>query len=151
MHLAIHFIHAVAVGSPYICKDGISLLDGLAATGLRSVRYLKEIPGIRQMIVNDISVAATKTAQENFVANGVFDPNKVRIENKDATLLMYEHRDPLEHFDVIDIDPYGTAAPFLDSAVQVSLNELNSLSNSLWDIIFIFLCPRQCQMEVCCA
>lgn len=33
-------------------------------------------------------------------------------------MLMYEHRDPLNHFDVIDIDPYGSPIVFLDSAVQ---------------------------------
>ena len=33
-------------------------------------------------------------------------------------MLMYEHREPAKRFDVIDLDPYGTACPFLDSAVQ---------------------------------
>lgn len=33
-------------------------------------------------------------------------------------LLMYEHIEPLEQFHVVDIDPYGSAAVFLDSAVQ---------------------------------
>ena len=31
---------------------------------------------------------------------------------------MSRMRDALTQFDVIDLDPYGTAAPFLDSAVQ---------------------------------
>jgi tRNA (guanine26-N2/guanine27-N2)-dimethyltransferase len=31
---------------------------------------------------------------------------------------MYEHRDPLKQFTVIDIDPYGSPSVFLDSAVQ---------------------------------
>ena len=33
-------------------------------------------------------------------------------------MLMYEHRDPLKQFTVIDIDPYGSPSVFLDSAVQ---------------------------------
>ena len=33
-------------------------------------------------------------------------------------MLMYQHRDVASRFDVIDLDPYGTASPFLDSAVQ---------------------------------
>ena len=32
--------------------------------------------------------------------------------------IMYQHRDPAKRFDVVDLDPYGTASPFLDSAVQ---------------------------------
>lgn len=31
---------------------------------------------------------------------------------------MYEHREKKKNFDVIDLDPYGTAAPFIDAAVQ---------------------------------
>jgi tRNA (guanine26-N2/guanine27-N2)-dimethyltransferase len=31
---------------------------------------------------------------------------------------MYSHRDPQARVDVVDLDPYGTAAPFIDAAVQ---------------------------------
>lgn len=31
---------------------------------------------------------------------------------------MYEHRDHDKRFHVIDLDPYGSASIFLDSAVQ---------------------------------
>lgn len=31
---------------------------------------------------------------------------------------MYKNRQHKDKFDVIDLDPYGTAAPFLDAAVQ---------------------------------
>lgn len=31
---------------------------------------------------------------------------------------MYEHRVPAKRVDVVDLDPYGTAAPFVDAAVQ---------------------------------
>lgn len=32
--------------------------------------------------------------------------------------LMYNHRAPKNRVDVVDLDPYGTAAPFIDAAVQ---------------------------------
>lgn len=31
---------------------------------------------------------------------------------------MYAHRAERQRVDVVDLDPYGTAAPFLDAAVQ---------------------------------
>lgn len=31
---------------------------------------------------------------------------------------MYQHQKASERFDVIDLDPYGSPAPFLDAAVQ---------------------------------
>ena len=96
---------------------GIHILDALAATGLRSVRYLKEIPNVRHVTINDLVPAATQTALENVIRNGV-DESRVTINNGDACLLMYQHRDAMLQYDVIDLDPYGTAAPFLDSAVQ---------------------------------
>ena len=32
--------------------------------------------------------------------------------------LMYNHRAEKNRVDVVDLDPYGTAAPFIDAAVQ---------------------------------
>ena len=32
--------------------------------------------------------------------------------------LMYTHREEGKRVDVVDLDPYGTAAPFIDAAVQ---------------------------------
>lgn len=31
---------------------------------------------------------------------------------------MYQHKEPGTQFDVIDLDPYGSASPFIDAAVQ---------------------------------
>ena len=33
-------------------------------------------------------------------------------------LLMYKHKQVKDRFNLIDLDPYGSPAPFLDSAVQ---------------------------------
>ena len=130
--------------APFAPPEGVHILDALAATGLRSIRYLKEIPGVRMVTINDLIPEATAAARENCVVNGVqvFDDNGllgargskrlediqqsqkrgpgVRIHNGDAVAFMYAHKDAAlgEAFDVIDLDPYGTAAPFLDSAVQ---------------------------------
>jgi len=31
---------------------------------------------------------------------------------------MYSHREEKNQVDVVDLDPYGTAAPFIDAAIQ---------------------------------
>ena len=140
---------------------GLHVLDALAATGLRSVRYLKECPGVRHVTINDLLPAATAAARVTCERNGIKatvangddlqdpthptsttpvtttntssssttteEPTAVvpstdataTIHTGDAIMLMYQRcRDPLTRFDVIDLDPYGTAAPFLDAAVQ---------------------------------
>jgi tRNA (guanine26-N2/guanine27-N2)-dimethyltransferase len=97
--------------------EGIRVLDALAATGLRSIRYLKEIPGVSHVTINDLLPEATTQALENCKRNNV-DESRVTINTGDAIMYMYNHREHEEQYDVIDLDPYGSASPFIDSAVQ---------------------------------
>lgn len=105
------------IKAPYELPKGIHILDALAATGLRSVRYLKEIPLVNHVTINDLESVATAQARVNCEQNGV-DMGRVTINTGDAVGLMYSRRQPLDNYDVIDLDPYGTVSPFLDSAVQ---------------------------------
>ena len=50
---------------------GVDVLEALAATGLRSVRYLKEIDKINQLVANDIDPTATELMQRNFNFNNI--------------------------------------------------------------------------------
>ncbi|KAL0946857.1 hypothetical protein HGRIS_013024 [Hohenbuehelia grisea] len=113
------------------------ILEALSATGLRSIRYAKEIPLVNYVIANDLSSSATAAMKRNVDLNGLGEPAdapettesasskspsksraKVRINEGDACALMYNHRDENHRVDVVDLDPYGTAAPFIDGAVQ---------------------------------
>ncbi|KAI8055218.1 N2,N2-dimethylguanosine tRNA methyltransferase-domain-containing protein [Syncephalis plumigaleata] len=98
-------------------KRGFSVLEALSATGLRSIRYAKEIENMDYVVANDIEPDAVKAIKRNIAHNGVSE-EKVRPSERDACALMYECRDPDKQFDVIDLDPYGSAVPFLDGAVQ---------------------------------
>ncbi len=111
----------------YLKRHGtpFTILDALSATGLRALRYAKEIPFATNVIANDLSSEAVKSIELNIDHNGV--SNIVHSNVDDARAYMYskvgnEHQSPsdkyIHRFDVIDLDPYGTAAPFLDSAVQ---------------------------------
>ena len=48
-------------------------MEALSATGLRSIRYAKEIPGIQEIIANDISKSAVDSIRENIKYNHVED------------------------------------------------------------------------------
>lgn len=52
-------------------KDGITILEALSATGLRSIRYAKEITNVKNIIANDISAKAEKDIQRNIKLNNV--------------------------------------------------------------------------------
>jgi len=95
-------------------QKGITILEALSATGLRSIRYAKEVEGIGQIVANDISATAVDSIRENVLHNGV--ENLVTPCHEDATLLMYQRR--RDCFDAVDLDPYGSPSKYLDGAVQ---------------------------------
>ena len=105
---------------------------------MRSIRYVKEVPFVNKVIVNDIDLSAVNTARENMERNQINHgmyliiyyyyymklfifflwKDLYEIIHGDACNLMYKKKNENSRFDVIDLDPYGTAVPFLDSAVQ---------------------------------
>ncbi|KAJ9317326.1 hypothetical protein DTO271D3_2616 [Paecilomyces variotii] len=101
-----------------------TILDALSATGLRALRYAKEIPFATCIVSNDLSPSAVQSQKINIEYNKVED--KVKPNSGDACAYMYSRNGPHDsgdsghkgRFDVIDLDPYGTAAPFMDAAVQ---------------------------------
>lgn len=98
------------------CERGLHVLEGLAASGLRSVRFALEVPGLQSVTANDFSTKAAALIARNAQYNKV--SHLVRPSCRDASMLMYEMRGKKERYDVIDLDPYGSPASFLDAAVQ---------------------------------
>lgn len=154
-----------------------TLLEALSATGLRAIRYAKELPLLRYVpigsssstiarqrsrsttcryvVANDLSASAVADIRRNIAFNGLSPrgiaslPNilpdlppselkpgppyglskadidealhgKVRVNEGDACVFMYQHRDEDKRFDCVDLDPYGSAVPFLDAAVNAT-------------------------------
>ncbi|KAF3927580.1 hypothetical protein AA313_de0206273 [Arthrobotrys entomopaga] len=122
---------ADAVDAP---KPRFAVLDALSATGLRALRYAKEIPFVTHVTANDMSPSAVESIARNVKFNGVEDI--VKLSHDNAIGHMYRtafpayEADPTpenpsrmkqrkaEKYNVIDLDPYGSAAPFIDSALQ---------------------------------
>lgn len=96
--------------------EGIKILEGLAASGLRSVRFALEIPGVKQVVANDFDRNAVEYIKKNAEHNKV--EHLVQHSCDDAAMVMYKSRGFKDRFDVIDLDPYGSPTAFLDGAVQ---------------------------------
>ncbi|KAJ5151774.1 tRNA (guanine(26)-N(2))-dimethyltransferase [Penicillium capsulatum] len=92
-----------------------TVLDALSATGLRALRYAAEIPLITKVVANDLSESAIKSMKTNIDYNELQD--RIQPNKGDARAYMYG-LNSLQKFDVIDLDPYGTAASFMDAALQ---------------------------------
>ncbi|CZT53408.1 probable N2,N2-dimethylguanosine tRNA methyltransferase [Rhynchosporium secalis] len=108
-------------------KFAFTILDALSATGLRALRYSHEIPIVTSVTANDLLPEATKTIKMNIKHNQL--ENKIKATTSNAMAHMYSligqdcknekgRSQPSMKYNVIDLDPYGTAAPFLDAAVQ---------------------------------
>jgi len=100
--------------------NGARILEGLAASGLRSVRFALEIPLVREVVANDFDRTAVEYVRRNAAHNNV--DHLITASCSDAAMLMYASRSRSDCFDVVDLDPYGSPAPFLDSAVQCVSN-----------------------------
>lgn len=57
----------------------VKILEALSATGLRSIRYAKEVEGVDEIIANDLMAEAVEMITRNVKNNGVehlVTPNK---------------------------------------------------------------------------
>ncbi|MDI6887795.1 MAG: tRNA (guanine(10)-N(2))-dimethyltransferase [Candidatus Thermoplasmatota archaeon] len=85
-------------------------LDGLAACGARGVRFANE--SNVEVVVNDLNKEAFKLILKNIVLNNL---SNAYAENKNFNIVVNE-----SSYDYIDIDPYGSPIPYLDSAFRVA-------------------------------
>ena len=91
-----------------------NMVDAMSATGLRAVRYLKELSSIKNIYANDIDEKAVELIKINAERNGDTE-GKIIITKEDCNVLLYSK---MKFFDVVDLDPYGTAVNMLDAAIQ---------------------------------
>ncbi|XP_058824535.1 tRNA (guanine(26)-N(2))-dimethyltransferase [Topomyia yanbarensis] len=98
------------------CDQGLRILEALSATGLRSIRYANEVPGVKEIVANDLSKSAVESIQQNVRHNKL--EHLITPSFNDAMTLMYISTHPEKRFTAIDLDPYGHPTRFLDGAVQ---------------------------------
>lgn len=87
----------------------------LAGSGIRGIRFLKELDKkiIKEIHFNDKKENYKEYMKKNFELNNI-KSKTVFLHNEDANTFLFQNRP----FDYIDIDPFGTPNPFLDSAVR---------------------------------
>ena len=92
----------------------MKVADPLAASGVRSIRFLLELQKskIKKVMLNDGSKEAVSSIKNNLKLNKL--KSKVSVSNDDANIFMLKNRP----FDYVEIDPFGTPVPFLDAAVK---------------------------------
>ncbi|MFH1316613.1 MAG: tRNA (guanine(10)-N(2))-dimethyltransferase, partial [Candidatus Woesearchaeota archaeon] len=90
----------------------------LAASGIRGIRFLKELKKgiLKEIFLNDISPTAVKNIKENLRLNKIKSSQsiKINISQKNADRLLSESKG----LNYVDIDPFGSPNLFLDPACK---------------------------------
>lgn len=113
-HMALNRDITVSVVNALSKKTWV-VCDALAGTGAKGLRIAKEC-NVWKVILNDNNPKAIPTIKKNAKKNKV---KNIEVYNKDANLLLSEFHH--NKFNCIDIDPFGTPAPFIDSACRAML------------------------------
>jgi len=99
----------------------VSICEPLTSQGIRGIRYAAEVEGVVGVWLSDINRHAYELAQYNINCNNLQD--KIILEHKDANCVLSANASPKNRFDLIDIDPFGTPVPYLDSAIRAVKNK----------------------------
>ncbi len=99
-------------------RKNLFAIDALAGSGIRSIRFLKELPKdtFSRLCVNDADERAYYAILENIKTNKLSAAKKsgtLIVTNADASTVIRKRS-----WDYIEIDPFGSPNPFLDAAVS---------------------------------
>jgi len=94
----------------------LTVCEPLAGCGIRGIRLASEVDSVGKVVVNDINGEASRLAKFNVEKNRLV--GKVDVENEDANFLLSRFAAPRKRFDYVDIDPFGSPMPFVDSALR---------------------------------
>ncbi|WP_456328704.1 tRNA (guanine(10)-N(2))-dimethyltransferase [Archaeoglobus sp.] len=89
----------------FAALDSKEYFDALSASGVRGIRAALEAGKVA--VFNDINPKAVKVIEENLRRNGLSG----EVINGDAAAVMRQRS-----FEHVDVDPFGSPAPFMDSA-----------------------------------
>ncbi len=93
-------------------RRNLVVADSLAATGVRGLRYFLESKSVDKIVFNDVSVYAYNIIKKNLSLNRC---DNYEIYNFDASLFLKLNKNL---YDMIDIDPFGSPSPYIDSAIE---------------------------------
>lgn len=108
---------AVLFAASFFSKDKrLRVCDAMTGLGVRAVRYMLECPNVAGVVAADRNSEAVAAAKRTVQLNGL--EHAVAVVECDANLLLLEHMK--DRFDLVDLDPFGSPAPYLESALRAT-------------------------------
>lgn len=128
-------------------QQKLIIIDSMAASGISSIRMIKECKNIKKIFINDINPEAIKLVKKNIKLNNLNKaPIKIIITQKDANLLFSEiavtknkiSNEIQKKPNVISIDPFGTPNLYIDSAIKTIQKKKGLLCITATDTAVLF-------------
>jgi len=96
------------------------ICEPLCGCGVRGIRFALEAQDVAEVVMGDLNPNAVLLAEENVRRNDV--AHLVSVSRSDANVLLTSLSAPGGRCDLIDLDPFGSPSPFMDSAVRALRN-----------------------------
>jgi len=115
--------------------DPLVIMDAMAASGIGSIRMIKECQNIKKIYINDINPMAINLINKNLLLNKLNNqPSQIEVSRKDANFLFSEVTQKSsicpnrrqQKPNIISIDPFGTPNLYLDAAFK-AIQSVNGL------------------------
>jgi len=97
-------------------KKGLRVAEPLTASGVRGIRYAKEVDEVNEVVLSDVNPVAVRIARVNALLNQVHEKVVVKLSSANSLLARYDAKG--KRFDFVDVDPFGSPAPYVDSAIR---------------------------------
>lgn len=97
-------------------RKNISFVDSMCGLGARGVRVGKEIPQFQKVVFNDSNMLSIQTAKVNTMINNIYHKSNFYTSEICSFLSASANFD--NRATVIDLDPFGSPAPFLDCILR---------------------------------
>lgn len=93
-------------------------LDVLAGTGARGIRVANESSGGSSVTLADFNTVSLAVARKNVRSNGL--QGRCTVVHAEANRYLASRFERQEKFDAIDLDPFGTPAPFVSALMTAA-------------------------------
>lgn len=104
--------------SYFPAQKQVRVCDPMTGSGVRAARYVLESHNVREVIASDADEEAVRAAERTIESNEL--EGKVRATVSDAIDLLARHSQ--DRLDLIDLDPFGSPAPFFESALRATID-----------------------------
>jgi len=113
------FIACFSAFPEFVGSGGLSFAEAFGGTGIKGIRLAVEGGGYSKFFINDLNDEAVNAVKGSARLNGI--EGRVIASRHDVYSFLQSIRD-MGGVDALDIDPFGSPVPFIESALRAVRN-----------------------------